>query len=185
MTPLPAGLFGTILADPPWRFTNRTGKVAPEHGRLCRYPTMSFHDIRRMEVIGIEASHLYLWCPAAMMREAFTVMEWWGFEYKTCIVWEKIRKDGQPDGRGCGFFFRLVTEFLLFGVRGKLRTREAGRRQVNLFRAPKQDHSRKPEELRKIIEACSPGPYLELFARGRPCPGWTQWGDQLPTEERT
>jgi N6-adenosine-specific RNA methylase IME4 len=186
MTPLPPGPFSCILADPPYRFTNRTGKVAPEHRRLYRYQTMDTWEIASMPVASVAAtpSHLYLWTPNALLPDALAVMAHWGFTYKTNIVWEKVRKDGQPDGRGCGFYYRNVTELILLGIRGKLRTREAGRRQVNLFRAPKQDHSRKPEELRKIIEACTPGPYLELFARDS-APGWTQWGDQLPKEERT
>jgi len=103
-------------------------------------------------------------------------MKAWGFEYKTNIVWFKVRKDGGPDGRGVGFYYRNVTELLLFGVKGKLRTLAPGRRQVNIVITRKREHSRKPDEVYKIVEQCSPGPYLELFAR-EPVPGWTQWGD--------
>ena len=105
-------------------------------------------------------------------------MENWGFEYKTNLVWHKIRKDGGPDGRGVGFYFRNVTELVLFGVRGGVRTYQAGRRQVNIMRTRKREHSRKPDELYDIIESCSPGPYLELFAR-HSRKGWVQWGDEL------
>lgn len=105
-------------------------------------------------------------------------MQAWGFNYKSNIVWYKTRKDGGPDGRGVGFYFRNVTELLLFGVKGKnARTREAGRRQVNIIPARKREHSRKPDETYDIIEACSAGPYLELFARGTR-KGWTAWGNQ-------
>jgi N6-adenosine-specific RNA methylase IME4 len=172
--------FGTILADPPWRFTNRTGKVAPEHRRLSRYETMTLADICALPVEGLAAptAHLYLWTPNALLPDALKVMEAWGFEYKGNIVWQKVRKDGGPDGRGVGFYFRNVTELILFGVRGKnARTLAPGRSQVNMIHSRKREHSRKPDEQYEIIEACSPGPYLELFARGER-PGWVTWGHQ-------
>jgi len=179
---LESATFSTILADPPWRFQNSTGKVAPEHKRLKRYSTMTFDEIRAMPVVdhADEQSHLYLWCPNALLEEGLSVMKCWGFKYKTNIIWYKIRKDGGPDGRGVGFYFRNVTEILLFGIRGKLRTLNAGRTQVNIVSTRKQEHSRKPEEAYHIIEDCSPGPFLELFARERR-QGWTQWGDELDT----
>ncbi len=174
------GQYGTILIDPPWRFANRTGKMAPEHKRLHRYPTMSFEQIAALPVgkIAAEKSHLYLWCPNALLAEALGVMKAWGFTYKTNIVWYKVRKDGGPDGRGVGFYFRNVTELLLFGVKGHIRTLAAGRRQVNIVITRKQEHSRKPDKVYPIIEACSPAPFLELFARER-VKGWTQWGDEV------
>jgi N6-adenosine-specific RNA methylase IME4 len=172
--------FGTILADPPWRFANRTGKMAPEHRRLRRYPTMSLQEICNMPVaqVAAEKSHLYLWVPNAMLREGLKVMEAWGFAYKTNLVWYKIRKDGGPDGRGVGFYFRNVTELVLFGIRGSVRTGPAGRRQVNLFETRKEEHSKKPDQLYDLIESCSPGPFLELFARFRR-PNWVQWGNEV------
>lgn len=180
--------FGTILADPPWQFSNRTGKVAPEHRRLRRYETMTLKDIAALPVKEIAASqsHLYLWVPNALLLEGMQVMEAWGFTYKTNLVWYKIRKDGGPDGRGVGFYFRNVTELVLFGVRGGLRTAGPGRRQVNLLTSRKREHSRKPDELYDIVERCSPGPFLELFAR-HACPNWVQWGDelQIPEENAT
>lgn len=176
--------FGAILIDPPWRFANRTGKMAPEHRRLRRYETMSFAEIAALPVgeLALPKSHLYLWTPNALLPEALAIMGAWGFEYKTNIVWSKVRKDGGPDGRGVGFYFRNVTELLLFGVRGKLRTLAPGRRQVNVIATRKQEHSWKPDEQYPLIEACSPGPFLELFARRRR-PGWTCWGDQAETYE--
>ena len=172
--------FKTIYADPPWQFQNRTGKVAPEHKRLARYPTMPLEEIKALPVgeLADTQSHLYLWVPNALLPWGLEVMAAWGFEYKSNIVWEKIRKDGQPDGRGVGFYFRNVTELLLFGVRGRNnRTLPPGRSQVNLIRVAKREHSRKPDEIVSVIEACSPGPYLELFARGDR-PGWAMWGNQ-------
>lgn len=172
--------YGTILIDPPWRFQNRTGKMAPEHRRLHRYNTMTFDEIKNLPVQELAApqSHLYLWVPNALLKEGLEITESWGFTYKGNIVWYKIRKDGGPDGRGVGFYFRNVTELVLFGVRGSLRTKAPGRRQVNIISSQKREHSRKPDELYDIIEACSPGPFLELFAR-YPRMGWSQWGDEL------
>jgi N6-adenosine-specific RNA methylase IME4 len=180
------GTFGTILADPPWRFENRTGKVAPEHQRLRRYRTMSLDEICGMPVAPhrAEHGHLYLWVPNALLKEGLDVLDAWGFTYKTNIIWYKIRKDGGPDGRGVGFYFRNVTEIVLFGVRGSLRTLAPGRRQVNLVESRKREHSRKPDELYGLIEACSPGPYLELFARA-PRNGWRSWGDEAETYLQT
>ncbi len=173
------GKYKTILADPPWRFANSTGKVAPEHKRLARYPTLSLQEILDIPVNSIadETSHLYLWVPNALLSEGLETMRKWGFTYKTNIVWYKIRKDGGPDGRGVGFYFRNVTELVLFGIKGKSRTLKAGRSQVNLIATRKREHSRKPDELYDIIEHCSPGPYLELFARGNR-KGWVVWGNQ-------
>ncbi|MBI1384311.1 MAG: hypothetical protein GC150_05325 [Rhizobiales bacterium] len=177
---IPRSSFRTVLADPPWQFQNRTGKIAPEHRRLSRYGTMSLDEVLAMPVADIAdtPAHLYLWVPNALLPEGLRVMAAWGFDYKSNIVWHKIRKDGGPDGRGVGFYFRNTTELVLFGVRGKnARTRQAGRRQVNIIKTQKREHSRKPDELYDLIEACSQGPFLELFARG-PRAGWTVWGDQ-------
>lgn len=174
------GPYGTILADPPWRFSNRTGKVAPEHRRLNRYETMTIEEIVQLPIpeIAAQSSHLYLWVPNALILEGLEVMRKWGFKYKTNLVWYKIRKDGGPDGRGVGFYFRNVTELVLFGIRGSLRTLAAGRRQTNVIVSSKREHSRKPDQLYDIIERCSPGPYLELFARHQRL-GWHQWGNEI------
>ena len=170
----------TVLADPPWQFTNRTGKVAPEHKRLNRYGTLQLDDIKAIPVGAAcaEAAHLYLWVPNALLQEGLEVMSAWGFTYKTNLVWHKIRKDGGPDGRGVGFYFRNTTELILFGIRGSMRTLPPGRTQVNILKTRKREHSRKPDELYDLIESCSPGPYLELFARGQHSKKWKVWGNQ-------
>ena len=176
--------YKTIYADPPWQFQNRTGKVAPEHKRLNRYETLRLNDIKSIPVNAVaeEKSHLYLWVPNALLPEGLEVMKAWGFEYKTNIIWEKVRKDGQPDGRGVGFYFRNVTEMLLFGIKGdKNRTLSPARSQVNLIRSIKREHSRKPDEIVNVIEACSSGPYLELFARGKR-KNWDMWGNQANSD---
>ena len=172
--------FSTILADPPWQFQNRTGKMAPEHKRLSRYPTMTLQDIKDLPVEAIvnDTAHLYLWIPNALLADGMQVLEHWGFTYKTNLIWYKIRKDGGPDRRGVGFYFRNVTEMILFGVRGKnARTLQPGRSQENIISSRKREHSRKPDEQYELIESCSPGPFLEMFARG-PRKGWCVWGNQ-------
>ncbi|HEX8470098.1 MAG TPA: MT-A70 family methyltransferase [Brevundimonas sp.] len=172
--------FRTILADPPWQFQNRTGKVAPEHKRLNRYSTMDLKAICALPVAEVaqETAHLYMWVPNALLPEGLEVMKAWGFNYKSNLIWHKIRKDGGSDGRGVGFYFRNVTEILLFGTRGKnARTEAPGRRQVNMLQTRKREHSRKPDEQYELVEACSTGPFLELFARGER-PGWAVWGNQ-------
>lgn len=172
--------YSTILVDPPWRFMNRTGKMAPEHRRLARYTTMTCDEIAALPVPHIVAdrAHCYLWVPNALIADGLHVLARWGFTYKTVLVWHKVRKDGGSDGRGVGFYFRNVTELVLFGVRGHLRTLPPGRRQVNLIASMKREHSRKPDELYPVIEACSPGPYLEMFARPPHRPGWDVWGHE-------
>ncbi len=178
--------YNTIYADPPWRFQNRTGKVAPEHKRLMRYETMTLEEIKQLPVAEIadEKAHLYLWVPNAMLPDGLAVMEAWGFEYKSNIIWEKVRKDGNPDGRGVGFYFRNVTEILLFGIKKNSapnRTLAAARSQVNLIRSQKREHSRKPDEIIPVIEACSQAARIELFARGDR-DGWDMWGNQATAD---
>jgi N6-adenosine-specific RNA methylase IME4 len=147
---------------------------------------LSLNEIKELPVERISAntSHLYLWVPNALLAEGLAVMAAWGFTYKSNIVWHKVRKDGGSDGRGVGFYFRNVTELVLFGVRGKnARTLPPGRRQVNCIVSRKREHSRKPDELYPVIEACSPGPFLELFARGARV-GWKAWGNQADESYR-
>lgn len=174
--------YNTIYADPPWQFQNRTGKVAPEHKRLTRYGTMTIQEIKQLPVADIagDKAHLYLWVPNALLPDGLDVMDAWGFEYKSNIIWEKVRKDGGPDGRGVGFYFRNVTEMILFGIKKKSapnRTLDPARSQVNIIRTMKREHSRKPDEIIPIIEACSQAPRIELFARGVR-DGWKMWGNQ-------
>ena len=182
--------YNTIYADPPWQFQNRTGKVAPEHKRLTRYKTMSLADIKALPIPAIadNKAHLYLWIPNALLPEGLAVMDAWGFEYKGNVVWEKVRKDGLPDGRGVGFYFRNVTELLLFGIKKNSapnRTLSPARSQINLIRSRKREHSRKPDEIIPIIEACSLPNRIELFVRGVR-EGWDMWGDQaVPNYEPT
>jgi N6-adenosine-specific RNA methylase IME4 len=140
---------------------------------------MELQEIKDLPVSALAAaqSHLYLWVPNALLAEGLEVMKAWGFTYKSNLVWYKIRKDGGPDGRGVGFYFRNVTELILFGVRGQMRTLRPARSKVNIISTRKREHSRKPDELYDLVEECSPGPYLELFARFKRF-GWDQWGNE-------
>jgi len=172
--------YRTILADPPWQFNNRTGKMAPEHKRLFRYDSMELKEIMELPIsqLADEKCHLYLWVPNALVKEGLQVMSSWGFEYKTNLIWYKVRQDGGPDRRGVGFYFRNVTEMILFGTRGmNNRTLAPARTMPNIIISRKREHSRKPDELYEIIEKCSSGPYLELFAR-HSRPRWSQWGNE-------
>lgn len=174
--------YKTIYADPPWRFKHRTGRISPEHKRLKQYETMCLDEIKNLPVNDLAAdnAHLYLWVPNALLLEGLEVLKTWGFTYKTNLVWYKIKKGGESHCGGIGFYFRNATEILLFGVKGKLRTLDPGRTQVNIILNRKRGHSRKPNQLYKIIASCSPGPYLELFARER-FEGWDTWGNEIPS----
>jgi len=172
--------FNTILADPPWRFNDRYRKNSPEYKNVYRYPTLGLNEIKKLPVdfIANKPSHLYLWVPNALLPDGLEIMKEWGFQYKNNLIWHKIRKDGGPDGRGLGHYFRNTTEIVLFGVKGKnTRTLSAARSQVNFLATRKREHSRKPDEMYEIIERCSPGPYLELFARGERL-NWYAWGNE-------
>ena len=106
------------------------------------YPTSETKKIKVRDVASIAAPDcvLFLWATNPMLPAAFAVMKAWGFTYKSNIVWHKVRKDGGSDGRGVGFYFRNVTELILFGVRGKnARTLAPGRRQVNLLATRKRE----------------------------------------------
>ncbi|MGQ4544550.1 MT-A70 family methyltransferase [Dermabacteraceae bacterium P13088] len=177
--PVTNGGFATILADPPWRFSNRGLTVSPEHKRLWRYETMTLEDICSIPVEDAAApnAHLYLWVPNALLHEGLQVMQAWGFRYVSNLAWVKRKRNGGVDGSGVGYYFRNATELILFGVRGSLRTLPPARRQTNVIESCKREHSRKPDEQYELIEACSPGPYLELFARTTRV-GWVSWGNQ-------
>ena len=168
-----------IYADPPWLFKTRSDK-GKDRSPEKHYPVLSIADICNLPVSDITKpdSVLLMWVVDPLLDQAFKVIDAWGFKYKTNIVWTKIRKDQGPDGRGVGFYFRNTTELVLFGVKGNnVRTKKPGRTQVNIIQTRKREHSRKPDELYEIIEKCSWGPFLELFARGKR-KKWTNWGNQ-------
>lgn len=176
---VPEGQFATIVADPPWRYGNTSTRGAAED----HYPTMSIDELCELDVARERAagqSHLYMWTTAGHLPEAFRVMEAWGFAYKTYLVWVKPQM-------GMGNYFRVSTELVLFGIKGGMRTRDMG--TMNYFEAKRGKHSAKPGVFFDLVEKCSPGPYLEMFARcnrdrqlvcscSRCGRGWEVWGNQ-------
>lgn len=170
---LPDGIFPTVVADPPWGYENQSAKGAA----INHYPTMSTDDIAGLPLADLSApnAHLYLWATVPLLPEAFTVMKAWGFEYKSLLTWNKVRS------LGCGNYFRINTEHILFGVR-TLATDVA-----NIFGCKGDAHSRKPQTFFDLVEKSSPGPYVELFARCTGTPtckctkctrGWATWGQE-------
>ena len=176
--------YKTILADPPWQYNNKTGKSAPEHKRLRRYSTMDMDSLKAMrpmiDDLTAEDCHLWMWCTWPMIQNGLDLMAVWGFQYKTGIPWLKVAKNGEPDGRCMGFYGRVVTEMILFGVRSKSTYRtKPPHNTKNIIIAQKQAHSEKPDDQYSLIESQSHGPYIELFAR-KSRDGWDCWGDEAP-----
>lgn len=170
--------YRTIVADPPWRYRTHTAPSGrPGRRRLsppnasAQYSTLTAAAIAAMPVSDIAErdAHLYLWATNPLLREAFDVMDAWGFRYITTLTW---RKSG--GGAGMGYYFRVETEHVLFGVRGDAPI-PVDRRERNWFDAPRRGHSVKPPEFFDIVERVSPGPRVELFAR-QPRLGWDHWG---------
>ena len=162
--------FSTILADPPWDVLQRSGRGAHRHYALMTVEAIAALPVGRL---ASAEAHLWLWVTNATLFAGQTVMEAWGFTYRSCLTWVK-------PGLGLGSpYLRNNTEHLLFGTKG--RAPILYRSQPTWLFAPKQDHSHKPEEQYAIIERCSPGPYLELFAR-RKQPGWQVWGDEIASD---
>lgn len=161
--------YRTILADPPWS-TNQTG----HRGAARHYPVMKLKDICALRVgrLAADDAHLWLWVTNSTFFEGLDVIESWGFSYRSCLTWIKPRF-------GLGVYLRNQTEHLLLAVRGRAPIQFKG--QGSWFYAPLQEHSHKPEEQYAIIERCSPGPYLELFARRRQ-PGWDAWGNEVQSD---
>jgi N6-adenosine-specific RNA methylase IME4 len=164
----PAGQFATIVADPPWQYDNTSTRGAAED----HYPTMPLDAICAIPVSdwAADESHLYLWTTNGFLREAFDVMDAWGFTYKTTLVWVKPQI-------GMGNYFRSSAEYVLFGVRGGLRTRDSN--QPNWFEAKRGRHSKKPGKFFDLVELVSYPRYLEMFARQRRLnPDWDYWGNE-------
>lgn len=178
--PVLQGQYATFVADPPWQYGNTSTRGAAEN----HYGTMTIEELCALDVVrerAADQAHLYLWTTAGHLPQAFDVMEAWGFEYKTYLVWVKPQM-------GMGNYFRVSTELVLFGVRGGMRTQ--ARDIKNYFEAKRAKHSAKPIEFHDMVQKASPGPYMELFSRchaadvltGCTCSkcrlGWTVWGNQ-------
>ncbi len=161
--------FPTIYCDPPWQYENTASRAAAE----THYRTMAIEEIASLPVARIAArnAHLHLWTTSSFLREAFDIMDAWGFAYKSGLVWIKNQI-------GMGNYWRISHEYLLLGVRGSLRFRD--RSQPSWISARRGSHSRKPGIFRHLVEKVSPGPYLELFGREEIPDGcWTVFGDEV------
>jgi N6-adenosine-specific RNA methylase IME4 len=162
-------LYGTVMADPPWDIDQKGN-----YGAIKHYNLMTLNQIKAMPVADLcgENAHLWLWVPTNLLERGYEVMRAWGFTPRSVMVWTKPRL-------GLGVYLRNVTEHCIFGTKGKAPI--LFKAQPNWLLAPLQDHSHKPEEQFAIIERCSPGPYLELFARRRQH-NWDSWGNQIVSD---
>ncbi len=175
---LPAGPFGTIVADPPWpvkrgsQYRWREGRASGDRMQLD-YPTMTIDEIAAMPVSSIAAAdaHLFLWTTQTYLRDAFRVIEAWGFKRSCVLVWCKA-----PHGWGPGGAFQSTIEFVIYARRGKPRHERQLRSQW--YEWPRSRHSAKPEAFLDMIEGNFSGPFVELFAR-RERPGWAVWGNEV------
>lgn len=187
--------FSTVVADPPWPYATpgkgplaagtRSNKEA-WHGSLtgndvrARYKVMSIGEIQALPVDKVlrANAHLYLWTTNAFLVEAHEVARQWGFRPVTLITWTKMKAGGSSEpSMKTGYYFRGATEHVIFGVRGSLKLRSP-RAVSTAFLHPRTPHSVKPEAFYQLVRRCSPGPYLELFAR-RARSGWAVWGDEV------
>lgn len=164
---LPEGKFHCIYADPPWKYSNQATRASTDK----HYRTMTPEDIAALpvETLAADDCHLHLWTTNAFLFEAKSIIEAWGFEYKSVFLWVKSQM-------GIGNYWRVSHEFLLFGIRGRLPFQRKD--VMSWIEEPRGHHSAKPERIREIVEGVSPGPYLELFAR-KTHPGWTVWGNEI------
>lgn len=161
--------FTTVYADPPWSYSNKAARGAADN----HYPTMETKDICDMPIANLVAAnaHLHLWTTNGFLRESFDVMDAWGFQFKSCLVWIKPQL-------GMGNYWRVSHEFLLLGVRGSLPFSDNTCRSWLIHSRTR--HSKKPFAARALIERVSPGPYLELFGREeQPRTQWTVYGNQV------
>lgn len=159
--------FGTIYADPPWKYGNQGTRAATDN----HYGTIKWEEIAAypIEKLAAESAHLHLWTTSSFLRQAFEIIDAWGFEYKSSFVWVK------PE-MGIGNYWRLSHEFMLLGVRGSCPFLD--RSQESWLRQSRTTHSAKPDKVRQMVELVSPGPRLELFARTI-TDGWTAWGNEI------
>lgn len=166
--PLPEGPFDLIYADPPWQLGNPDGVNAPEN----HYPTMPLREIKDLQPPTSDNAVLFLWAVNCLLPEALQVIEAWGFTYKTNLVWVK-------PGIGLGYWTRNRHELLLFATRGQIDLPEPKQRPDSVVEANRARHSQKPNLVYELIETAYPHlSKLELFARGKPRPGWQTWGNQ-------
>ena len=167
--PIPKGLFNIILADPPWQYEH---EISDSRKIENQYPTMKLEEIATLSIPAADDSVLFLWATNPKLKEALWVMEKWGFDYRTNLVWAK-------DKIGMGFYFRSQHELLLVGKKGNYPMPEPSNRPSSLVTFPRLDHSKKPSIIYNLIETMYPeAKKLELFQRGEPRPDWAVWSNE-------
>jgi N6-adenosine-specific RNA methylase IME4 len=171
--PMPEGPFALILADPPWSMGSPDSEFAPEQN----YPCMSLDELRALQLPAAEDCILFMWCVAMLLPEALELLRGWGFRYRSNLVWVK-------NGIGPGVWLRQSHELLLIATRGKVSPPDPEERCDSVIKAPRTRHSEKPEASYTVIERMYPAQTkLELFARGKPRPGWAIWGNEVDATE--
>lgn len=178
MIPLPTGPFSLIMSDPPWRFATRSPKGLKKSPQ-AHYDCMALSDIKEIPVASVAAPDclLLMWATAPMLPQAMELMEAWGFTYKTMGAWAKQSSTGRKWAFGTGYILRSASEPFLIGTRGAPKV--VSRSERNLIAAPIREHSRKPDDCRRMLERMIPqGRRLEMFAR-EAAPGWDAWGNQV------
>ena len=168
---LPDGIHNVLYVDPPWRYEHsKTESRKIEN----QYPTMALEEICELPVptIAAEDTVLFMWATSPKLAESMQVIEAWGFNYRTCMVWVK-------DKIGMGYYARQRHELLLIAIKGTPGTPEPSVRPDSVIEAPRLEHSAKPECVYDLIERMYPdGKRIELFARNER-PNWSSWGNQV------
>ncbi len=174
---LQPGRYGVILADPPWRFSNFSGKGEAKNP-IAHYPCMKFADLATLPVARLAAPDcaMIMWATAPLLNKAIELLGLWGFTFKSAGSWAKQSSTGASWTFGTGYIYRSAAEFYVVGTIGKPRVQSRSVR--NLIVAPVRQHSRKPDQMHSDVEALYAGPYAELFGRQRR-PGWDVWGNDV------
>ena len=160
-----------IYADPPWRYKDATPNRKVEN----HYPTMSLSEIKAVEIPSEKKSVLFLWATTGKLPECLEVMKAWGFEYKSSLIWDKMKF-------GMGYWFRGQHEFLLVGTKGQFSPPPQPLRIRSVYQEPRKKHSKKPDRIRQYINEWYPDcSKLELFARQK-TEGWDVWGNEVESD---
>ncbi len=176
---LPNKKYQVIYADPPWSYKNKNTGGSMKSGSSAKYKTMTLEEIKELPIKDIQSKNsvLYLWATVPLLPEAFSVMDAWGYTYKTMITWRKIMS------LGMGYWYRGQTEHLLLGIKGKIKAFRV--QEPNFIQSKVGKHSEKPDEFRKLIDRSvgNLSPKIELFARKK-TEGWDVWGDEVPIQDQ-
>jgi N6-adenosine-specific RNA methylase IME4 len=167
--------FDVIYADPPWQYDDECLEGAIQSGGASKhYPVMSIAELCGVPVKDISSDNavLFLWVTSPIISECWDVIRAWGFEYKSMFVWDKVRHN-------MGHYNSVRHELLLICTKGSYLPSSKKLYDSVISIEKTDEHSRKPEEFRQIIEAMYPeGRKIELFARGKVPTGWVAWGNE-------